>query len=204
MIVFNYLIEHWFSVLETIAVVFGLLSVWYARKEKIAVYPTGIISVLLYVYIFIAAKVYADAAINFFYFTMSVYGWYKWTHVGGEAKTREVSRTNPNEKIIYSVIFLVALALLYLFLKSFTDSNVPILDSLVSSLSIVAMLQMAMKKLENWTMWIIADLVSIPLFIYKELYITAFQYLVFLVLAIAGYLSWRNALKSRLTNITDI
>lgn len=186
--------------LESIAVFFGLMSVWYARKEKIAVYPTGIISVLIYVFIFYKSKVYADAGINFFYFMMSVYGWHQWTHVQGKISVREISRTSFKEKILYSILLIISFVVLYLILKRFTDSNIPVVDSLVSSIFIVAMLQMAFKKIENWTMWIVGDFISIPLFIYKQLYITSFQYLVFMILAVLGYLEWKRRLSTNLEN----
>lgn len=188
----NILSSSW---LEAVAVVFGLLSVWYARKENILVYPTGIVNVLIYVYLCFSVKLYADMGINAFYFVMSVYGWYKWTHKGGEAYTRPISRAGLRENLYAVAGTLLFFLAIYLLLKHFTDSTVPYWDAFTTALFIIGMWMMALKKIENWIYWIIGDLLVIPLFAYKGLVLTSFQYLVFLGLAVAGYLEWRRRLR---------
>lgn len=182
------------SVLEIVAVIFGLLSVWFAKKENILVYPTGIISVLIYVYICFFAGLYADMGINFFYFIMSVYGWYSWTRKDTKKKALNITSCN----ISYHIINVAALIIFFFGIKAilvnFTDSTVPVIDSLTTSIFIVAMWLMARKKIENWIAWIIGDIISIPLYAYKGLVFTSFQYTVFLVLAILGYIEWRKKL----------
>ena len=183
------------TVLEIVAVVFGLLSVWYAKRENILVYPTGIISVLIYVYICFFAKLYADMGINFFYFIMSVYGWIMWTKKGDQKKVLQISSCSRSEHLINVIAFIVLFAILSFTLKNYTDSDVPYWDSLTTAIFIIAMYLMARKKLENWTAWIIGDIISIPLYFYKGLIFTSFQFSVFLILAILGYFEWREKLR---------
>ena len=183
------------SLIEFLAVVFGILSVWYARKEDILVFPTGMISVVLYIYICIGAKLYADMGINAFYFITSAYGWYTWTHQDGKTEQREISRTTKQEKIVIAFGLLSFYFSLHYILTHFTDSNVPVIDSITTSIFLIGMWLMARKKIENWSFWIIGDLISIPLYAYKGLVLTSIQFSLFLVLAIMGYTEWRKRIK---------
>jgi len=180
---------------ETIAVIFGILSVWYARKENILVFPTGIISVIFYVYICVGAKLYADMGINAFYFVMSVYGWYNWTHQNGTSEEREISRTSKKEKLLIIIALISFFLILYYVLSQHTDSTVPMIDSATTSIFLVGMWLMALKKVENWTFWIVGDLISIPLYAYKGLVLSSFQFTIFLILAIMGLIEWRKRLN---------
>jgi nicotinamide mononucleotide transporter len=181
---------------EIVAVIFGLLSVWYAKKEKILVYPTGIINVLIYIYICYFAGLYADMGINAFYFIMSVYGWYNWSRKIDASHHVPISKATRVQLIISFGAFVIFFLLLWFVLAKFTDSVVPVWDSFTTSIFIVSMWLMALKKIENWIGWIIGDTLVIPLFAYKGLVFTSFQYIVFLALAISGYLEWRKKLKS--------
>ena len=187
------------SWLEFIAVVLGIASVWYARRENILVYPTGIVSVIIYVFICFNARLYADAGINFFYFVMSVYGWYNWTR---KDKAEEVLHITVNSRkqqwagIVMTIVsYWMILGLIWLFNHDdvvYMQSWVPWVDSFTTAIFLVGMLLMARKKVENWTYWIIGDVVSLPMYFMKGLVFTSFQYLVFLVLAILGLIEWRK------------
>lgn len=193
------------SLLEFIAVVFGLLSVWFAKQEKILVYPTGIISVLLYVYICFEIQLYADAGINLFYFIMSVYGWYKWTRKVKKPMLKITRSTRQNWYfamglfVLSGVVILVLLNLFKADDKTYWSSSIPYIDTITTAIFIVGMWLMAIKKLENWIFWIVGDVVSIPLYAYKGLMFTSFQFTVFLVLAILGYRAWKQKLQLNLT-----
>ena len=193
------------TALEFIAVVFGLLSVWYAKQEKILVYPTGIVSVLIYVYICFNIKLYADAGINLFYFGMSVYGWYKWTRKSTKPALRITACSRRDWFFSILMFFfsgLVILALLVYFKagdEEYWSTFVPYIDTFTTAIFIVGMLLMAFKKLENWIFWIIGDVISVPLYAYKGLVFTSFQFLVFLVLAVMGYFAWRAKLREGTT-----
>jgi nicotinamide mononucleotide transporter len=184
------------SWLEVVAVIFGILSVWFARKENIWVYPTGIINVLVYVYLCFFAGLYADMAINAFYFVMSVFGWYNWSRRDTNKQHVPITGLNLKQWLIYTILILTAFALIYYVLSHFTDSTVPMFDSFTTSLFIVGMWLMAIKKIENWILWIIGDLLVIPMFAIKGLAFTSVQYIVFLVLAIMGYIEWNKRLHS--------
>lgn len=185
------------SAMEFFAVIFGILSVWFARRENIWVYPTGIINVLLYVVLCYQAGLYADMGINAFYFVMSVYGWYNWARRDGQGGHEvSIGTLSRKEWLIYPLLTLVAFVILYFLLKQFTDSTVPWYDSFTTALFIAGMWLMAQKKIENWLAWIIGDLLVIPLFAYKHLVFTSVQYMVFLVLAMMGYMEWSKRLKA--------
>lgn len=185
--------------LEIIAVIFGLLSVWYAKKANILVYPTGIISVLIYVYICFYAMLYADMGINFFYFVVSVYGWYNWTRKGPSRKVIRISWNTSLQQWLYVgatvVAYFAIFGLIWIFKSDDTEymnSYIPYVDSFTTSIFLIGMLLMAQKKVENWIYWIIGDIISIPLYFAKGLVFTSFQYAVFLLIAILGYLEWRK------------
>ncbi len=183
--------------LEGIAVVTGMLSVWFAKNENILVYPTGIISVLIFVYILADNKLYGDMGINAYYFIMSVYGWYNWTRKDNERHVIHISKSSFKENVYSFLIFLLFFIILIIVLKRYTDSDVPFIDSFTTALFFVAMILMARKKIENWIAWIIGDIISVPLYFYKGLVLTSIQFLVFLGLAIAGYVSWKNSMAGR-------
>ena len=172
------------SILEISAVVFGVSSVWYAKKEHIFVYPTGIISVIIYVYICYNYKLYADMGINAYYFGMSVYGWILWTKKTDINDTLHISFTTKKERMISVGLFISLYMILIYVLTKFTDSDVPYWDSLTTSFFLVAMWLMANKKIENWFFWIIGDLISIPLYFYKGLVFTSVQFVIFTWIAI--------------------
>jgi nicotinamide mononucleotide transporter len=188
----NILASSW---LEAAAVITGLLSVWYAKKENILVYPTGIISVLIYVYICFTVKLYADMGINVFYFVMSIYGWVKWSRKSGDKPARPISKASAMEWIYSVAGFSISFIILIFVLKNYTDSNVPVWDALTTAIFIIGMWLMALKKIENWIFWILGDLISIPLYASKSLALTSFQFAVFLALAVAGYLEWRKKIS---------
>jgi len=182
------------SWLEVLAVLFGILSVWFARKENIWVYPTGIINVLIYVYICFFAGLYADMGINAFYFVMSVFGWYNWSRRDENLHHVPISSLSMKGWLFFIFLTGVAFGIIYYVLTMFTDSTVPVYDSFTTALFIAGMWLMALKKIENWLFWILGDLLVIPLFAMKGLVFTSVQYIVFLVLAILGYIEWRKRL----------
>jgi nicotinamide mononucleotide transporter len=184
------------TLLEGVAVFFGIASVLYSIKENIWVYPTGIISTLIYVWICFEYKLYADMGINAYYFSMSIFGWYVWTHPKEGEKILPVTWLKPSGWAISIGIFFISYLVLYLVLSQLTDSDVPYWDSFTTSSAFVGMWLMAKKKVENWIFWIITDLVSVPLYFYKGLILTSFQFLFFTILATLGLLAWIKSARS--------
>jgi nicotinamide mononucleotide transporter len=178
--------------LEFIAVFFGIASVVFSRLENIWVYPTGIVNTTIYIYLSIIAGLYAEAGVNFYYTVMSIIGWVLWSRKKGTEDALRITRSNRREWSLALAFFGVAWALLYVVLRRFTDSTVPLADGFASAAAYTGMWLMARKKLENWIWWILTNIASIPLYFIKGFVFTSFQYLVFLVLAILGYTEWRR------------
>lgn len=182
--------------LEYVAVFFGIASVLYSRKENTLVYPTGIINTALYTWFcFSWWGLYAEGSLNFYYTIMSIYGWYVWTRKK-EGKVLPITFNNKKDWIISSGFFVISWAVLFIVLKKYTNSTVPWGDSFASAAAYTGMWQMARKKVENWIWWIITNVASIPLYFYKGAVFTSFQYLVFLVLAIMGLVSWIKKVRT--------
>ncbi len=177
---------------EFIAVILGIASVIYSRRENILVYPVGMISTGIFIYLYLIHGLYADATVNFYYTVMSIIGWIMWSKKGESNKVLKITASTAKDWRNSLLFFFACWLVLYLFLKHFTDSTVPIADSFTSGAAFTGMWLMNKKKLENWTWWIITDFASIPLNFYKHLVFTSFQYLVFLILAIMGYITWRK------------
>ena len=182
--------------IEVMAVFFGIASVFYSMREHIWVYPTGIVSTLIYVWICFEFKLYADMGINAYYFILSIYGWYVWTHPEENQVVLPVTWLNGKGWLISSGLFVVSYLLLAFLLSSFTDSDVPFWDSFTTASAFVGMWLMARKKVENWIFWIVTDLVSVPLYFYKGLLLTSFQFLFFTILATIGLFAWIKSAKT--------
>jgi nicotinamide mononucleotide transporter len=166
-------------VLEIIAVVFGLLSVWYSKNNNILVFPTGMISTAIFIYLLYKWVLLGDMMINAYYFVMSIYGWFIWT------------------KKIATIIFLSSLVFIYLIYVYFDKwgTVTSYIDNITTAIFFVGMWLMAKRKIENWIFWIIADIISVPLYFYKGLTFSSLQYLIFTFIAIAGYYSWKKILN---------
>lgn len=181
---------------EWVSTVTQIASVWYARKNNVLVYPTGIVGVLLAAYLYFFDShppLYADGTLNIYYFLMSVYGWYNWVQKkDAEQLTYPISWCSKRELSIGTLVFLVSWGIIYFTLVKMTNSNTPILDSLVSSSAVVAMWWMAKRKIENWLAWIASNIIAIPLNFYKEFYLFTLMYVLFLALAIWGFIEWKK------------
>ena len=196
-------------VLEIIATIFGLLSVFFSIKKNIWVYPTGIVSTVLYVYILFKFGLLGDMMINFYYTVMSIYGWFLWSQSSEDHIHVEVSWATQKEWIFSALLFFISIFLVTLvyYYKPFIDNhfsmeNVQLglyhldwanwLDILTTAIFLVGMWLMAKRKIENWIFWIIGDIICVPMMIYKGLGITSIQYFVFTAMAVIGYLEWKK------------
>ena len=184
-------------VLEFIVFVFGILSVWFAKKENVLVFPTGLVATTITVYLLFTAGYFGDMIINFYFSIMSVYGWYNWSKKIQNQSKLTISRTNEKEKLIGFGLFFLTLLVIYGIYKYF---GIPILtenyfDILASGIFFTAMWFMANKKIENWTLWIVGNIIVIPLYAYRGLGILSLQYIIFTILAITAYLEWKKILK---------
>tara|TARA_B110000003_G_scaffold36919_1_gene33848 strand:+ start:970 stop:1602 length:633 start_codon:yes stop_codon:yes gene_type:complete len=204
--IFNLLFEQYSSyavldiIMEITAVFFGFASVWYSKQNNILVFPTGLISTSIFVYLLFKWQLLGDMMINGYYFIMSIYGWYVWTRKVDTENVTPISRVTKREQKFGIVIFVSTLVLVYEVYQFFEmwTNWVAYVDTLTTALFFVGMWLMAKRKIENWYFWIIADIISVPLYLYKGLTFTSIQYFGFTILAIFGFLAW----KKNLSNIT--
>ena len=183
--------------LELVAVLFGLGSVWSMKKESILAFPFGIINVLGYVYINYVKELYALSGINLFFALMSVYGWINWSRKKEDQQVVNISRCSRKELWVNIAVFFISFFILRVLLKKYTDSPIPTWDAITTAFYIVAMWLLAIKKIENWIAWIAGDFISI--FIYaipytnnQVNYFSSFQFLIFTIIAVFGFMEWRN------------
>ncbi|WP_175416279.1 nicotinamide riboside transporter PnuC [Aggregatimonas sangjinii] len=192
--------ETYVIVLEAIVFVMGILSVWYAKKENIWVYPTGLIATVITVYLFFKDGLLGDMMMNFYWSAMSIYGWWNWSRVKNDQKVVRISRTTTSEKIIGFGLFLLTMLINYGVYRfsGYEIEGSNYIDIFTSGIFFTAMWYMAKKKLENWTLWILADVITIPLYAYRGWGMLSLQYLIFTILAIQAYLAWKKSLDSNL------
>lgn len=189
-----------FIYLEVIAVIFGFLSVWYSKQENILVYPTGIISTLIFVYLLWQWDLLGDMMINAYYFSMSIYGWYIWTRKVDATHFTPITKMTKKEHAWSILIFIATLLFVFGVYDYFEkwDNWTAYVDTITTAIFFVGMWLMARKKIENWIFWIIGDIISVPLYFYKGLTLTSFQYLLFTIIAIFGYFAWKKSLDNNL------
>ena len=186
-------------VLEFLAFIFGIISVIYAKKENILVYPTGIICTVITIYLLYRAQYFGDMMMNVYYSVMSIYGWWNWSRVKDNHYIILISKTNKKEYLIASFFFLLTIVITFSVYKMNLDSlEIPnYIDIFTSGIFFTAMWLMANKKIESWIFWIIGDIITIPLYSYRGLGILSLQYLIFLILAIQGYYEWKKTLNKQ-------
>jgi len=189
-----------FITLEITAVVFGIISVLFARKNNILVYPTGLISTLIFIYILYNFKLYGEFIINIYYSAMSIIGWYLWSRRNNGQEEFPISIMNSKEYKIATIIFtltILFIALVYHFFDKFTDLTAYV-DAFTTALFFVGMWLMAKRKIENWIVWIIADIISVPLYFFKGLTVSSLQFIVFTIIAVLGYIEWKIFLQKKI------
>lgn len=184
-------------VLEIIGVLFGLASVLFAKKNNILVYPTGIISTIIFVYLLNKWGLMGDMMINIYYTTMSVYGWYLWSRKSDDKLELPISRVTSKETYYGVILFLITI-IFVLFVYNYFDKLThwtAYIDTFTTGVFFVGMWLMAKRKLENWILWVIGDLVSIPLYFYRGYTFTSIQYAIFTIIAVYGYIEWKKNLN---------
>ncbi len=190
--------ETFIIVIEAIVFVTGILSVWYAKKENILVYPTGLVATVLTVYLLYRDRLLGDMMMNFYFSVMSVYGWWNWARTKNNQKVVQISRTNLKEKVIGFALFLLTMVVTYVVYRIFDVEVGPTnyIDIFTSGVFFTGMWYMALKKLENWTLWILADIITVPLYAYRGWGMLSLQYLIFTILAVQGYFEWKKSIDN--------
>jgi nicotinamide mononucleotide transporter len=190
---FHWLFDNYIEILATIT---GLIYLVYSVKGNILLWPFGLITSALYVYVFFMSKIYADMGINIYYVIISIYGWIHWSSGDNSEKNElPVSRLELRLGLILGLITLIIFCIIAYILKNFTDSDIAYLDAFVTAASITATWMLARKIMEHWLFWVVVDGISIGLYIYKGLYPTVLLFVVYTSLAVTGYYEWRKQWK---------
>ncbi len=189
---------------ELVGVVFGLISVALTVRASIWCWPTGIVSVAAFAVLFYDIKLYADMLLQIFFLITSVQGWYYWSRGGAQASTLPITTLSNRQRAGTAIGLVIAVLVVGWMFSSYTDAHLPFWDAAASGGSVVAQLLLLRKKLENWVIWIAVDVLSIGIYLYKEVYLTAGLYVVFLLLAIGGLISWRRAMQAMPTARPDL
>ncbi len=186
---------------EFVAVIAGVVSVWFSRKENILVYPIGLINTTIYIFISFKYHLLGEASVNFYYTIMSIYGWFLWSKKDKHNQKSVLQITYSTKRewvwqlLFFGSFYIVIFFVLTLAKKSFAEGAIPWADAFASATAYTGMWLMAKKKVESWWWWIATNIASIPLYFVKSLVFTSFQYLLLLILAIAGLYSWMQKAK---------
>lgn len=181
------------SPLEWLATILGIACVGLAAVRSVWTFPTGIASVTLLGLVVFEARLYSDAALQAFFVAANIYGWAQWRRARGQLGEVAVAMMSTASRVRWTFATVLAGAGWALIMQRFTDASYPWWDAAIAAASVAAQLLMARRRIENWWVWIAVDLASIPLYLAKGLHLFAGLYLVYLVLAIAGLVSWRVA-----------
>jgi nicotinamide mononucleotide transporter len=191
-------------IFEFLAFAFGIWSVWLARNVNIWLYPTGLIATVITTYLLYVAGYLGDMLLNGYFSIMSIYGWFNWSTLKSANGETPISRTTFREKIIGIVLFLITIFVVFAIYISL-DYQIKIenyFDIIASGIFFTAMWYMAIKKIESWTLWIIGDIMVIPLYAYRGLGILALQYLIFTILAFFAYREWKKILNNNVQTLS--
>jgi nicotinamide mononucleotide transporter len=183
--------------IEVLGAILGIAYIIFSIRQSIFTWPAGLATSLLYIIVFFQSKFYADMGLQFYYVFISIYGWHLWLRGNPENKSQALPvKRITHFQVIYACIFtLLIFGLIYIILINFTDSPLPIMDSATTALSIVATFMLARKILEHWIIWIVVDLTSAGLYIYKDLWPTVILFLIYTIMAYFGYREWKISLK---------
>ena len=183
--------------IEIIAVFSGIISVWLAKKENILLYPVGTLSVSLWIYLCWIGEIYGQAVINLFFLLMNIYGWYNWSRKDNSDLNKvQIKFSSVKENILYIIVAALLTLLIYWGLSNIEilnfDWKFVLIESFITALNFIAMWLMAWKRVENWALWIIGDIFCIPLFVFKEYYLSVAQFSIFIIIAFMGYFEWKK------------
>lgn len=183
------------SALEWIATLLGIACVALAAWRSVWTFPAGIVSVALLGVVVFEARLYSDALLQLFFVGANLYGWWNWVRTRADTGEVVVGRLDRRARLLWLSGIVVAATLWGVAMHRFTDASYPWWDAAIAAASVAAQILMAQRRVENWWLWIAVDLASIPLYLAKGLMLFAFLYLVYLVLAVGGWLAWRRAAR---------
>lgn len=184
--------------IELIGFVAAVLYLWFSVRQHIFLWPFGIITSLVYTFLFYQEKIYGYAGLNAYYVVISIYGWLQWNRLSKQARDEGKESDVPTHSSSNLIIMLIGLTLwiiMYWLLKHYTDSPIPVGDSFTTAFSIVATWMLAKKYIEHWLFWIVIDLTAFGLYVFQDLYLTSMLYLIYTIMAIVGYREWKKSMQ---------
>ncbi len=194
---YNWIVNHWEEIIEIFGTISGLIYIFLEIKAKLLMWPVGIVTSAFYIIVFFTSKFYADMSLQIYYLIISIYGWIYWYKGNKKSKSKKlkISKTTKKTALTLIIITIFLFFIMSYILSNYTDSPLPYWDSFTTALSIIATWMLAKKLIEQWIIWIIVDLVSMSLYIYKKLYPTSFLFLVFTILAFVGFIEWKKQMQ---------
>ncbi len=188
--------------LEIIAVFFGFLSVWFSKNNNILVFPTGMINTSIFVYLLLKWSLLGDMIINAYYFIMSIYGWYFWLK-GTNNTISPISKVYNSDIRMVVLLFILSSVFVSLIYTIFDkwETIISYIDIMTTAIFFAAMWLMAKRKVESWIFWIVGNIISVPLYLHKGLAFTSIQYFIFTLIAIAGYIKWKELYNKQIQTV---
>jgi nicotinamide mononucleotide transporter len=183
------------SFIELTGTVFGIVGVWLTVKENILCFPVGIVNVALYAWLFFQSQLYADSLLQIVYIILLIYGWYQWLHGKKNNSSLAVTKTSGTTRLFLIILCIVSTVGIGTLFRYKTDASLPYMDSLTTSMSLIAQWMVARKKIENWIVWIAADVIYVGMYVFKHLYLTSLLYFIFTILAVIGWQQWKKDLQ---------
>ena len=189
----SWISDNW---IEIFGAVTGIIFVFLEIRQNLWLWPVGIVTSAVYIWVFFKGKLYADMSLQGYYLVISVLGWYWWLKGAGrrvQGNGLKVRRINTRLALALLIVFIILFFVMYLLLSRFTDSPVPAADSFVTSLSIIATWMLARKIYEHWYLWIVVNSVSCVLFFSRDLYATVLLYALYCIMSFAGLKVWKRS-----------
>ena len=183
--------------IEIIGAIIGLLYLYLEYKANKWLWPVGVLMPVVYVWIFFQSKFYADMGINVYYFFASIYGWIRWNRYSSQEEELPITHTPRRLILPLSLIGTALFAAIAFVLIRFTDSPVPYGDSFSTAVSIIAMWLLAQKHVEQWLLWVVVNVVSCGLYLWKGLYPTSVLFAIYSVISVFGYFKWRRIMRAQ-------
>lgn len=189
------------TAIEIASTVSGLLCVWLAAKENIWNYPIGFVNIACFMFVFYDAKLYADFSLQIFFAILSAYGWIYWLKSKGDRPVKQTQKISLKLSLWMIALVVVGTLAWGFVLKQYTDASIPYADSFIAILSVVAQILLSSKRLENWYVWILVDVLSVGMYFYKGLHVIGILYIVFTINAIYGAIAWHKQYREEVTNV---
>ncbi|MCK5820652.1 MAG: nicotinamide mononucleotide transporter [Bacteroidales bacterium] len=193
----SWLLSNW---IEIAGAIISLIYLYFSIKQRIWLWPFGVLSALFYILIYFQSKLYADMGLQIYYVFISFYGWIVWSSkskLGSDMGNLKISHIGRIPGFMASITFIILSGVFYWILVLYTDSDVPFWDALTTSGGVVATWMLTRKYIEHWLIWVFLDIVSIVLYIYKGLYPTTFLFVIYTIMALVGYRTWKNLLNDQ-------